>query len=196
MDLTLLMDEGLAAGRIPNFADALNTLRGKGVSIVFAIQNTAGLKDIYGPQGGPAVEEAFTNRITLLNGLNADAAENLSKRLGCYTRVRAQHHGTSGHDRAELMPMEEALRRGAGERDRWAVLEIVGATESNRPIMARLVPSELVIRTPDPAEIPPRNEPIPQSSEEVPDQDSGHHRRQRSSSEVPDESTPEELSGF
>ena len=148
MDLTLLMDEGLACGKIPNFADALNTLRSKGVSIVFAIQNTAGLKDIYGPQGGPAVEESFTSRITLLNGLNTEDAENLSKRLGCYTRVRKQRNGTPTHDRAELMPMEEVLRRGAGEGDRWAVFELVGATASNRPIMARLFPSELIIRGP------------------------------------------------
>jgi hypothetical protein len=154
MDLTLLMDEGLACGKIPNFADALNTLRSKGVSIVFAIQNTAGLKDIYGPQGGPAVEEAFTNRITLLNGLNAEDAESLSKRLGCYTRVRKQQHGTPTHDRAELMPMEEALRRGAGEQDRWAVFELVGATVSKRPVMARLVPSALGARKPEPMEIP------------------------------------------
>ena len=160
MDLTLLMDEGLAAGKIPNFADALNTLRSKGVSIVFAIQYTAGLKDIYGPQGGPAVEEAFTNRITLLNGLNAEDAEKLSKRLGCYTRVRKQQQGTPTHDRAELIPLEEVLRRGAGEQDRWAVFEIVGATESKRPVIARLVPSDLVIRKPEPSEISPRPEPI------------------------------------
>ena len=103
----------------------------------------------------PAVEEAFTNRITLLNGLNAEDAEKLSKRLGCYTRVRKQQHGTPTHDRAELIPLEEVLRRGAGEQDRWAVFEIVGATESKRPVIARLVPSELVIRKPEPAEVSP-----------------------------------------
>ena len=146
MDLTLLMDEGLAAGKIPDFADALNTLRSKGVSIVFAIQNTAGLREIYGPQGGPAVEEAFTNRITLLNGLNNEDAEKLTKRLGTYTRIRKQRQGTPTHDRADLMPLEEVARRGAGEMDRWAVLEVVGATNSNRPIIARLVPSEPVSR--------------------------------------------------
>jgi len=140
-DLTILLDEGLAAGKIPNFADALNTMRSKGVGIIYAIQNTAGLREIYGPQGGPAVEEAFTNRITLLNGLNAEDAEKLSKRLGTYTRVRAQRHGPATHDRAELMPLEEVMRRGAGEVDRWAVFELVGATTSKRPIMARLVSS-------------------------------------------------------
>jgi hypothetical protein len=154
MDLTLLMDEGLAAGKIPQFSDALNTLRSKGVSVVFAIQNTAGLKEIYGPQGGPAVEEAFTNRITLLNGLNPEDAEKLSKRLGSYTRVRRQKQGQASHERADLMPLEEVSRRGAGEQDRWAVFEIVGSTSSKRPIMARMVPSTLVIRKPKPSEIP------------------------------------------
>jgi hypothetical protein len=154
MDLTLLMDEGLAAGKIPDFADALNTLRSKGVSIVFAIQNTAGLREIYGPQGGPAVEEAFTNRITLLNGLNNEDAEKLTKRLGTYTRIRKQRQGTPTHDRADLMPLEEVARRGAGETDRWAVIEVVGATNSNRPIIARLVPSDSIIRTQAAGKIP------------------------------------------
>ena len=154
MDLTLLMDEGLAAGKIPDFADALNTLRSKGVSIVFAIQNTAGLKEIYGPQGGPAVEDAFTNRITLLNGLNNEDAEKLTKRLGTYTRIRKQRHGTPTHDRADLMPLEEVARRGAGETDRWAVFEVVGATNSNRPIIARLVPSDSIIQTQAAGKVP------------------------------------------
>lgn len=145
-DLTILLDEGLAAGKIPNFADALNTMRSKGVGIIYAIQNTAGLREIYGPQGGPAVEEAFTNRITLLNGLNAEDAEKLSKRLGTYTRVRAQRQGTATHDRAELMPLEEVMRRGAGERDRWAVFEVVGASHSSRPILARMVASNQGVR--------------------------------------------------
>lgn len=145
-DLTILLDEGLAAGKIPNFADALNTMRSKGVGIIYAIQNTAGLREIYGPQGGPAVEEAFTNRVTLLNGLNAEDAEKLSKRLGTYTRVRSQRLGPATHDRAELMPLEEVMRRGAGGRDRWAVFEVVGASYSNRPILARLVASNQEVR--------------------------------------------------
>ncbi len=160
LDLTLLMDEGLAIGKIPDFADALNTLRSKGVGILFAIQNTAGLRAIYGPQGGPAVEEAFTNRITLLNGLNSEDAEKLTKRLGTYTRIRPQRQGSATHDRAELIPLEEVSRRGAVESDRWAVIEMVGATRSGRPIMARLVPSKLVIRKPSPSEMAASHLPI------------------------------------
>ncbi len=153
MNLTLILDEGLAAGRIPNFVDGLNTLRGKGAAFVFAIQNSAGLREVYGPQGGPAVEEAFANRVTLLNGLNPEDAEALSKRMDTYTRVRPQRNGPANHDRGYLIPLEEVSRRGAVESDRWAVIEMVGATRSGRPIMARLVPSKLVIRKPTPSEI-------------------------------------------
>jgi hypothetical protein len=194
MDLTLLMDEGLAAGKIPDFADALNSLRSKGVSIVFAIQNTAGLRDIYGPQGGPAVEEAFTNRITLLNGLNSDDAEKLSKRLGTYTRIRKQVQVTPTHDRADLIPLEEVARRGAGEKDRWAVFEVVGATTSNRPIMARLVASELVIRKPKPSEIASREGGIPRPPPEVQKEEA--ESQSPWTPEIPADAAAEESGGF
>lgn len=196
MDLTLLMDEGLAAGKIPNFSDVLNTLRGKGVSIVFAIQNTAGLKDIYGPQGGPAVEEAFTNRITLLNGLNAEDAEKVSKRLGCYTRVRVQREGMPTHDRAELMPIEEVLRRGAGEQDRWALFEVVGATDSKRPVMARLVPSSVVIRQPKVSEAAQKTGSFPPLIRR-PDDETEHGVNLKDSPQAPGATgIPEEAGGF
>lgn len=193
-DLSILLDEGLAAGKIPNFTDALNTMRSKGVGIIFAIQNSAGLREVYGPQGGPAVEEAFTNRITLLNGLNAEDAEKLSKRLGTYTRVRSQRHGPSTHDRAELMPLEEVMRRGAGEVDRWAVFEVVGATVSKRAIMARLVPTELAIHPLLPSDVQQCKEctssALPILCVDDPELPQG------ASANIQQDSVPEEFSGF
>ena len=144
-NLTLLYDEGLAAGKIPDFQNALVTLRSKGICIVFGIQHSQGVLALYGPNEGKAILDSFVSSLTLLNGLNPDDQQRLQKELGKRTLIEKGQAGVGNHRRrtqvgADLFEVADIERRARTGRF-WAVIRAQGLTKSGAPVLAELTGS-------------------------------------------------------
>lgn len=159
-NLTLLYDEGLAAGKIPNFEPSLATLRSKGISIIFGVQHTAGVLALYGANEGKGILDSFVNSIWLLNGLNPDDQKKLSLELGKQTVIEKdmagegknhRRHAQVSADLLEIADLERRSRIG----DFWAVIRAQKLTSSGSPIIAKLTGSAGagLVRHPKPEEI-------------------------------------------
>ena len=151
--LTILMDEGLSAGKIPNLRPALETLRNRGVSLWMGIQSESGLLDVYTPTTGKAIMDTFGNRITLLHGLDATDQENLSKRLGTWTKTRRQANSPAQVSPVPLLMISEMSVRGKRMEDRWAVFEMRESAYSGLPLIARTLEAAFPTRRPNDAEL-------------------------------------------
>jgi|GEM_PF-3964403 len=143
--LTLLFDEALAAGKIPNVRDALVTLRDRRVSICFGTQHLSGLREVYGPAEGDSLISSFTGRIFLLNGLDPRDREWLVKSLGQRT-IREKRGKTTTTTAIPLLTLDDLNRRASSERSFWAVIDGPGMTRTGNPIMARMIggPKDLI----------------------------------------------------
>ena len=151
--LTILMDEGLAAGKIPNLRQALETLRNRGVSLWMGIQSESGLMDVYSPTTGKAILDTYGNHITLLHGLDSQDAENLSKRLGTWTMRRKSPNQQAQVLPVPLLTLSEISARGKRMEDRWAVFEMRESALSGLPLIARTLEAPFPSRRPSSAEL-------------------------------------------
>lgn len=151
--LTILMDEGLAAGKIPNLRQALETLRNRGVSLWMGIQSESGLLDVYSPTTGKAILDTYGNRITLLHGLDSQDAENLSKRLGTWTMRRKSPNQQAQVSPVPLLTISEMGTRGKRVHDRWAVFEMRESALSGLPLIARTLEAPFPTRRPSKDEL-------------------------------------------
>jgi type IV secretory pathway TraG/TraD family ATPase VirD4 len=71
----VLLDECVAAGKIPGIVSATVKLRDRGFSIWMAFQTYAGITQVYGKDEGEALRRALVNMVILTNGLDPkDAA--------------------------------------------------------------------------------------------------------------------------
>lgn len=151
--LTILMDEGLAAGKIPSLRQALETLRNRKVSLWMGIQTESGLLDVYEMNAGKAIIDTFGNRITLLHGLDPTDAKNLSERMRTYTLVRRSPKQAAQKSPVQLLMPQEIEKRGRRLRDRWAIIDARESTISSLPIIARMVAVEMPTRRPSETEL-------------------------------------------
>lgn len=151
---SFLMDEALAVGKISDADDALNTLRSRGISLVFGVQTESGLEKIYG-NGAHSLIDAFTSRVWLLNGLNARDRKKVVEDMGSYTDMRSS--GGSGDDTPQPSPLisqDDLKERGRRPEDRWAIFDVMGATSTGRSIIARMIPGPPdLVRLPSPEEV-------------------------------------------
>ncbi len=167
-NLTLLMDECKVAGKLPHFADALVTLRNRGVSIWSAWQSESQIISVYGREEGEAILDAFGNRVSLLHGINVRDAEALSKASGNWSKKRGGHMsfgmsmsgpsltGTTGGSDENPIPLITAtdiLNRSRCLEDRWAIISARGGTTKGNLIIARMMPGHEWARPPKPDEI-------------------------------------------
>lgn len=150
---SFFLDEALAAGRIPDADDALNTLRSRGISLVFGVQTESGLEKLYG-HGAHSLIDAFTSRVWLLNGLNARDREKIAKDMGHYTTLRQSGSGDPTPQPSPLISPDDLKTRGRRPEDRWAIFDVMGATSTGRSIIARMIPGPPdLVRLPSPAEV-------------------------------------------
>lgn len=157
-NLTMLMDEGLIV-KVPKFTDALKTLRSKGVSIHFGIQNTQGVLALYGPQEGKDILDSFVTQVYLLNGLNPDDQRALSQALGKRTVIekgqagvgKARRRAQVGTDLLEIADIERRSKSG----EAWAVIRAPKVTRAGVPIICKLTGSAGagLVRHPSPDEV-------------------------------------------
>lgn len=138
LNLTIVLDEALAAGKLPNLLDALVTLRSRKCSIVFCVQHCAGVLSTYGPQEGKAILDSFVNSIYLLNGLNADDEGTLEMQLGKQTVVTKAKDGREERRSAPLIDRAELERRGK-RGEFWGIIRGDGLTKNGAPILARMI---------------------------------------------------------
>jgi hypothetical protein len=138
LNVTLLFDEALAAGRIPDVSTVLETARSKNVSVVFGVQHTAGIHRVY-REDAEGLISGFATRIWLLNGLAINDQELMRKSLG--TRVVEEPDGKGKKDRiaVDLLTVDDLSRRANQYRKFWAVIDANGATKSGARILGQLV---------------------------------------------------------
>jgi hypothetical protein len=152
------MDEGLIV-KVPKFEDALRTLRSKGISIHFGIQNTQGVLALYGPQEGKGILDSFVTHIYLLNGLNPGDQRSLSQALGKRTLVEKGQAGVGkarrrvqvGADLLEIADLERRSKSG----EMWAVIRAPKVTKKGAPIICKMTGSAGagLVRHPGPEEV-------------------------------------------
>jgi hypothetical protein len=157
-NLTMLMDEGLIV-KEPKFTDALKTLRSKGVSIHFGIQNTQGVLALYGPQEGKDILDSFVTQVYNLNGLNPDDQRALSQALGKRTVIekgqggvgKARRRAQVGTDILEIADIERRSKSG----EAWAVIRAPKVTRAGAPVLCKLTGSAGagLVRHPSPEEV-------------------------------------------
>lgn len=149
--LTLLFDEALAAGRIPDVQDLLMTIRDRDVSVIFGTQHLSGLRQVYGREEGDSLISSFASRIWLLSALDHRDRKELIEELGM--RIIIEKHG-SGSNRQEV-PVEVPLLARADLNRRanqsgvfWAVIE--SPSSEGNPIICRMQggPTDLIQRPP------------------------------------------------
>lgn len=158
-NLTLLFDEGLAAGKIPDFGKALQTLRSKGVSIHYGVQNAQGVLALYGREEGQTILENFVSRVVLLNGLSDGDRKTLSLALGKQTLLEKDQAGIGKARRrqqvgADLLEVAD-LERRAMSGEFWAVIRAPKITKNGAPILCKLTGSAGagLVRHPSPQEV-------------------------------------------
>ncbi len=138
LNCSLLFDEALAAGRIPDVSTVLETARSKGVSCVFGVQHLDGIRRVY-REDADGLISGFASRIWLINGLSAHDQETLLKGLG--QRV-VEEPGRDGRKERVLVPLMTAddLSRRANQFEKfWGVVDANGATKSGSKILAQFV---------------------------------------------------------
>lgn len=165
--LNLLMDEAKAAGKIPDVVNALVTLRNRKVSIWMSFQSEAAITSVYKKDEAEALVDAFGNRITLLHGISARDAKQLSENMRSWSKKRGGHFGvsmaqtpslsmTSGTDDITALPLisaEDIENRGRRPGERWAVISARETTTSGHPLIVQLVEGEQLTRLPYPDEV-------------------------------------------
>jgi len=167
--LNLLMDEAKAAGKIPDVVNALVTLRNRQVSIWMSFQSEAAITSVYKKEEAEALVDAFGNRITLLHGISARDAKQLSENMRSWSKTRGGHVGlslaqtpslsmTSGTDDITALPLisaEDIETRGRRPGERWAIIAARESTESGHPLIVQMVEGEQLTRPPQPGEAQP-----------------------------------------
>jgi hypothetical protein len=164
--LNLLMDEAKAAGKIPDVVNALVTLRNRQVSIWMSFQSEAAITSVYKKDEAEALVDAFGNRVTLLHGISARDAKQLSENMRSWSKTRGGHVGlsmaqtpsvsmTSGTDDITALPLisaEDIETRGRRPGERWAIIAARESTESGHPLIVQMVEGEQLTRLPLPGE--------------------------------------------
>jgi type IV secretory pathway TraG/TraD family ATPase VirD4 len=164
--LNLLMDEAKAAGKIPDVVNALVTLRNRKVSIWMSFQSEAAITSVYKKDEAEALVDGFGNRITLLHGISARDAKQLSENMRSWSKKRGGHVGismgqmpsvnmTSGTDDITALPLiseEDIETRGRRPGERWAIIAARETTKSGHPLIVQMVEGEQLTRLPYPDE--------------------------------------------
>jgi hypothetical protein len=151
LGVTLLFDEALAVGRIPDITYVLETARSKGVAVVFGVQHTAGVKRVYGDEAD-SLMSGFAGRITLLNGLSTQDQQLLQQSLGKCVVEEPNGKGAKDRISVDLMSSDDISRRANQYRKFWAVVDANGATASGSKIIGQLVGAGGLVRPPTPEE--------------------------------------------
>lgn len=153
LPLALLLDEGIATGRIPKLKEVLNTVRSQQTAVVFVIQGVDMLASVYGEIEARAILSSFgTRRITLLRGLASEGGKRLVEESNQYTETVSQPSG-AGRNREErnaraLITRDDVKRRGSKKGSFWGVVSLPDTTKKGHDIIGRLVPGPWVVTMP------------------------------------------------
>ena len=138
LGVTLLFDEALAAGRIPDVSTVLETARSKGVAVVFGVQHTAGVRRVYEHEAD-GLMSGFAGRITLLNGLSTQDQKLLQESLGKCVVEEADGRGKKDRIVVDLLTSDDLSRRANQFKKFWVVIDTNGATRTGTRILGQLV---------------------------------------------------------
>lgn len=137
----MLMDEAIAAGKIPGLLDAGVKLRDRGISVWVAFQTYAGISSVYA-KDSETLRRVLVNSIVLTNGLDPKDAAELVEELGHYTHTekpKTQGASTQYH-KFPLIPQSDLVELAGQEDEHWAIIRGRGMSTSGRPILAKLHP--------------------------------------------------------
>ena len=138
LGVTLLFDEALAAGRIPDVSTVLETARSKGVAVVFGVQHTAGVRRVYEHEAD-GLMSGFAGRITLLNGLSTQDQRIIQESMGKCVVEEANGKGTKDRTVVDLLTADDISRRSNQFKKFWCVIDANGATKTGTRILGQLV---------------------------------------------------------
>lgn len=138
LNCSLLFDEALAAGRIPDVSTVLETARSKGVSCVFGVQHLDGIKRVY-REDADGLISGFASRIWLINGLSAHDQKMLLEGLGQRVVEESGRDGKKEKFVVPLMTADDLSRRANQFEKFWGVVDANGATKSGSKILAQFV---------------------------------------------------------
>ena len=137
----VLLDECVAAGRIPGIVSATVKLRDRGFSIWMAFQTYAGITQVYGRDEGEALRRALVNTIILTNGLDSKDAAEVAEELGEWTHSeKNKKAGTTTRTKFPLMPKSDLAELAGQESQFWGIFRGRGMSSNGRPILAKLFP--------------------------------------------------------
>lgn len=139
MPCLVLIDEAVAAGRIPGIIEATVKLRDRGFSIWMAFQTYAGIETVYGKSDAETLRRALVNSIVLINGLDPKDAQEVTRELGNYTHTeKNKQSGTTSRTAFPLMPLSDLNDLAGQENEFWGIFRGRGVTSKGRPIIAKL----------------------------------------------------------
>lgn len=85
--VTFYFDEFGNVGKLNNFQKDITLIRGRDLAVVACLQNIAQLEELYGKVGAKIIWANFNTKF-ILNGLENETAEIISKTLGDYTYIQ------------------------------------------------------------------------------------------------------------
>ena len=139
MPCLVLIDEAVAAGRIPGIIEATVKLRDRGFSIWMAFQTYAGIETVYGRSDAETLRRALVNSIVLTNGLDPKDAMEVTRELGNYTHT--EHNkasGTKTRTAFPLLPQSDLNDLAGQESEFWGIFRGRGISKSGRPVIGKL----------------------------------------------------------
>lgn len=163
--LNILLDEAVAAGKIPDVLNALVTLRNRKVSIWMGFQSVEAIEEVY-EKKAKALADAFGNRIYLLRNISPRDAKQLSENMRSWSKERGGHVGlsigssgpslslTSGTDDITALPLlsAEDIETRGHRNEYWAVVSGHSISKSGYPILVQTVAGDELTRRPEPGE--------------------------------------------
>lgn len=139
MPCLVLIDEAVAAGRIPGVIEATVKLRDRGFSIWMAFQTYAGIETVYGKSDAETLRRALVNSVVLTNGLDPKDALEVTRELGNYTHTEHNKKSeTSTRSAYPLLPQSDLSDLAGQENEFWGVFRGRGVSTSGRPILGKL----------------------------------------------------------
>jgi hypothetical protein len=137
----VLIDEGIAAGRIPGIIQAANKLRDRGFSVWMAFQNFAGIVTVYGKDDADTLRRSLVNTVVLTNGLDAKDAAEVVEEMGHWTlSEKNKSSNITTRTKFPLLPYSDLLELAGQEDEFWAIFRGRGMSRKGRPVLARLHP--------------------------------------------------------
>ena len=137
----VLIDEAIAAGKIPGIIEATAKLRDRGFSIWMAFQTYAGIETVYGRADADTLRRTLVNSIILTNGMNPKDADEVVQELASYTHSEKNNTtGQTTHTPFPLLPKSDLLELAGQENEHWAIIRGRGVSSGGRAILAKLNP--------------------------------------------------------